>query len=136
MTTQPQAVEAILQHWATAWAATTPYGFDNEVLDPPPLPPWARVTVRHTAGNQETLGEAGNRKFASFGTVFVQLFDRLDQGRAALDILAQQAKIVFQGTRITGTTVRFLNVFTRDVGRDDDLFQIAVEANFEYDETR
>lgn len=131
-----QAREAIYSKFVTAWDDETPVTFDNERYDPPDDNPWVRVTVRHTGSTQETLGPAGSRKFMRTGVCFVQIFTRGDKGTAEADALARIAALAFEGERIVGTTVRFLDVVTREAGPDGKWYGVVVEANFEYDETR
>ncbi len=136
MTTFSEAREAIYKEFLAAWPGTTPLTFDNEKFTPPAESEWARLSVRHLTATQETLGSVGNRKFARFGLVFVQIFCPLNQGLTASDVLVIIAQSVFEGERITGTTIRFLDVNVQEQGRDNDSFSIVVEANFEYDETK
>lgn len=137
MTTLPEAKEAIYLAFQTAW---TPTGkaltFDNEKFDPPVDDEWARLTVRHTGGGQETLGKVGNRKFARLGSVFVQVFTPIDQGTSEADVLVTTARNAFEGITLAGTTLRFLDVVAREAGPDGKWYQTVVEANFEYDETK
>ena len=40
---------------------------------------WVRLAVRHTGRSQETIGGKGNRRFRSFGLVFVQVFTEVGE---------------------------------------------------------
>jgi len=134
MTTLNEAREAIYGVFVAVW--TEPYTLDNERFDPPDDAAWARLTVRHTGGTQETLGPAGSRKFARTGSCFVQIFVPTDQGVQELDTLATLAREAFEGVSIAGTTVRFQNVVLRESGPDKKWYGAVIEAEFEYDETR
>lgn len=137
MTTITQAREAIYAAFVNASAINAAQlTFDNEVFDPPDNKPWIRLSVRHNSMSQETLGRVGDRKFQRLGTTFTQIFVRTDNGTDEADELAISAKNVFEGVRLAGTTVRFLDVLVREVGPDGKWYQVVVEANFEYDETR
>lgn len=138
MTTMNQAVEAMYQAWDTGWASRTPYHFDNEEpgFDTKTATEWARVSVRHNDGGQETLGGPNNRRFARRGSVFVQVFVKTNTGTATMHGHAQAARAIFEGTRIAGTTVRFLDVIVRETGPDGKWYQTVVEAQFEYDEIK
>lgn len=136
MTDIVAAREAIYQAFVDAWGATTAFTFDNEEFEPPADAAWARLAVRHNGSTQETLGRAGNRKFARFGSAFVQVFTPINQGAREADTLAKQAREVFEGVSLAGTTVRFYDVIVREVGPDGKWYQTNVEATFEYDETR
>ena len=136
MTTRAEAREAMYQAFATGWGVTSVFTFDNEILDPPDGAPWARFSVKHNAATQETLGKPGNRRFARFGSVFVQIFTLENTGIDTDDNLATIAQNIFEGSRLIGTTVRFLDVNAREVGLDGKWYQTVVEATFEYDETK
>ena len=137
MTTLSEAKEAIYLAFETAWTPTgVAFTFDNEEFDPPESVAWARLSVRHTASSQETLGKVGNRKFARLGSVFVQVFTPIDQGTAQADSLATTARETFEGVSLVGTTVRFQDVVVRETGPEGKWYQTLVEANFEYDEIR
>ena len=137
MTTLIEAREAIYSAYANAGVIdSADLTFDNEAFDPPDTRSWARLSVRHTFMGQETLGPVGGRKFQRLGTAFVQIFTLSDQGLDAADSLADATVKVFEGVRLPGTTVRFLNVLARESGPYGKWYQVVVEANFEYDETR
>lgn len=138
MTTMNAAVEAMYLTWDTGWASRTPYHFDNEEpgFDTKTADAWARVTVRHNDGGQETLGRSGNRRFARRGSLFVQVFVKTNIGTDTLHGHAAAARDIFEGTRIAGTTVRFLDVIARETGPSGKWYQATVEAAFEYDEIK
>ena len=136
MTTLPEAREAIYNTFNTAWGATSSFTFDNEKYAKPATDPWVRVSVRHQFGTQETLGKPGNRRFARFGAVFIQIFTLENTGTEDADTLAATARAIFEGVSLTGTTVRFRDVIIREEGLDGKWYQTVVEATFEYDETK
>ena len=135
MTTLNQARTAIYEEFQTVWGATTPFTFDNEKYTPPDTE-WVRLTVRHTASTQDTLGAQGNRRFERIGSAFVQIFVPTDQGTTRADELATIARETFEGKSLTGTTIRFLDVIVRETGVDGQFYVVVVEATFQYDETR
>lgn len=135
-TTLNEAREAIYQAFVDGWGATTAYTFDNEKFTPPDQTPWVRLTVRHQDAGQETLGGTGNRKFYRKGSVFIQVFVPTDDGTANADTYLALARSIFEGTRIAGTTVRFLDVIVRETGPAKSLYEATVEAAFEYDEIK
>lgn len=136
MTTLTAATETMYDLFLDAWGSTTSVTADNESFDPPDNASWARISIRHNAGGQQTLGGVGDRKFFRRGSFFVQIYTTEGQGRNAGDILAAQARDVFEGVSITGTTVRFLDVIVRETGLDGKWYQHVVEATFEYEETK
>ena len=135
MTTLNQAREAIYDEFVTDWGSTSPLTLDNEKVDPPTTE-WVRLSVRHTASTQDTLGAPGNRRFERIGSAFVQIFVPTDQGTLRADELATIAREAFEGKSLTGTTIRFLDVIVREAGVDGQFYAVVVEATFEYDETR
>lgn len=137
MTTLNEAREAMYQALYSAWSGTTPIQFDNEDYDPPRGGEWARLTVRHQDSGQDTLGAKGNRKYERSGIAWTQVFVPKNTGTARADVLATLARETFEGERLAGTTVYFTDVIVREVGATDDgWYQVNVEANFTYHETR
>lgn len=105
--TEEQAVEALTQRWITAFDAlnpiddigVVPYCFDGETTGTSDY--WARVTIRHNVRQQITAGGIGTRKFENRGTIFVQLFADVDQGRKQITKLIDAARSVFEGQRVS-----------------------------------
>ena len=136
MTTINEARGAIYGAFVTGWGATSVYTFDNEQYDPPDQTAWARVTVRHTDRQQESLGPLLGRKFESEGSVFIQCFAPLDSGAATADTLAQVAQGIFEGKTLSPESIRFTSSAIREIGADDDWYQVNVEATFTYTTTK
>lgn len=134
MTTIVDAKEIIVEHFITEWAAATDVTLDGESFDPPVDTAWVRLSIRHNASNQESLGATGTRKFTRGGVVMVQVFGRLNKGSREADTLAQSAQAVFEGRTVSG--IRFLDVVPREIGPSESWYQFNVEANFEYTETK
>ncbi len=131
-----EAREAIYETFNTAWAAQTDLTFDSEKFTPPEDASWVRLSVRHNASTQETLGAVGNRKFLRSASCFIQIFTAIDEGVATADGLVETARAVFEGTSISGTTIRFNDVIVREEGRDKSWFQFVIEATFLYNELK
>lgn len=137
MTTLNEAREAIYGAFQTGWVSTgVAWTRDNEAFEPPQDASWARLSVRHQSGRQDTLGAAGGRKFARTGAAFVQIFTPIDDGVQRADGLSETARAIFEGERLTGTTVRFIGVSVREQGPEGAWYRVLVEAPFEYDETK
>ena len=136
MTTLSEAREAIYDQFLSGWGATTEVTRDNIDFDPNALSEWVRISVRHTASTQETLNSPGLRRFARFGSAFIQIYTEGDIGTQRTDELATIARNLFEGLSLSGTTVRFLDVVFRETGAEGKWFQSIVEATFEYDETK
>lgn len=135
MTTINQAREAIYLRWEnnTSLAASR-YTFDNEKFDPPDAGQWARVSMRNTGSAQSTLGPTNGRRFRRTASVFVQLYDEVDQGLQQLDVLTRETRGIFEGVSFSG--LRFTDVDTRETGPDGKWYQVVVEAFFDYEETK
>lgn len=103
----------------------------------PSAAPWARISIRHTLGEQATLSdENGKRRFEKFGIVTVQIFVPLksDDVLTLFEQLAQVGKKAFEGEETTTSNIWFQNVRINEVGVDDPWFQVNVVAEFRYDE--
>lgn len=136
MTTLSEAKEAVYLAFQTAWVTTgLPYTFENESFTTPSSA-WARFSVRQAAWTQDTLGRAGNRKFSRQGIATAQIFTPLNQGTAQADSLATTVKNAFEGVSLSGTTLVFRDVLVREIGPDENWYQVNVEADFEFFETR
>lgn len=146
MTTVNEATEAIYQRWVDNTSLDSAnYTFENEGFDPPPLEDWARLVVRHQEGGQETLGASGNRIFERRGQVMIQIFTPAPDpssagapgGRAGLDALMQEAMTIFEGERVSGTTLRFTGVSDpREIPSDGKWMGLVIGFPFVYTETK
>ena len=160
MTTMPEAREAIYQFFLDGWlpdtgvdgytlnadgtswdadpnGARTPYTFDNEEFDPPDGP-WVRFSFRNRNRGQETLGAAPNRRFGTRSSAFVQYFEPPGSGTATADSHMDKALSIFEGKRITGTTLRVVSATARELGPDPDKrwWGGTVEIVTDYDEQK
>ncbi|AAT69471.1 gp77 [Alphaproteobacteria phage PhiJL001] len=127
------ARDELLTLFQTAWDANSGgvklYYWD--LTDTPPTADeWARVTVRHTGGNDAALG---GRIFERTGFATVQIFTIHGRGLSRADELAKVAVDAFQGQSTPGG-IWFRNVRLVEVGQDGKWFQNNVVADFEYTE--
>lgn len=98
--------------------------------------PWARVTVRHNRGDQETLSNPiGQRLFSRDGLVIVQIFTPVGAGLRKSDTLAKVVSDALEG-KTTPSGVWFRNVRLREIGPDGSFFQTNVIGEFEYNEAK
>jgi hypothetical protein len=107
--TEAEAVEAILQHWETAWEALhpadeedpdhVPWFADNERKEA--AASWVRITVVPTISNQATMGSEGARRWARRGQIGVQIFVRPDAGPGPMASLADDVRACLEGVRIS-----------------------------------
>jgi hypothetical protein len=145
MTTATQARDAIMLLLRTAWTATgavteeIPLHWDNVVTEKPgedefgKALPWARVTVRHNTGAQDTLAAIGLRRFLSGGTVTVQIFTPFGDGHALSDQIVEVVRAAIRATPVVHT-VWFHNTSVAEIGQDGPWFNVNVEAVFRYQE--
>lgn len=121
------------------WVDNTPlpdFTFANEKYTPPIDTPWARLTVLHEQGGNPSLGPPASqkRKFLRRGRVLIQLYDSVDQGTRALDLLADSARDIFEGVQFSG--LYFISADIRESGQDGEWMQLIVDAPFDYQETK
>lgn len=136
MTTLREARKAVVDKWLVDWplvAPGVPSYFDNEAAEPCSTP-WTRVVVRELLSRQETLGVAPTRIFERKAMVLVQIFVARDTGVGAILDLAQSARAVFEGKSFGG--LDFYEVTPREVPTEDRWYQMTVEAQFNYYETK
>jgi hypothetical protein len=116
--TEAQAIEGLYERWQSGWETLhpdivgdpqrVPYTFKNENFatdDLGTLGAWARVSIIHSTADQVTMGSVGARKFERAGSIYVQIFAPLSQGVGLLARLADDARTVFEGVRVTDVTV-------------------------------
>tara|TARA_R110000796_G_scaffold41179_2_gene101985 strand:+ start:29209 stop:29622 length:414 start_codon:yes stop_codon:yes gene_type:complete len=130
-----EAREAVYQRFVDNTSlAGSAYTFASESFKPAADTAWARVTVTHEAGEQDSMGKAGDRKYLRRGRLLVQLFGPVDQGLRALDLLADATRDIFEGTQFSG--LYFVSADVRETGQDGEWFQLVVDAPFDYQETK
>lgn len=135
MTLLDEAREAVYQRFVDNWTAT-PFLFENEDSDDLDggTVAWARLSVRETAGGQETLGPIGARKYRRRASAFVQVFTPVNAGMKAAGVLSAVARAIFEGTSFGG--LDFNDARVSDTGPDDKWQQTLVEAVFDFTETK
>ncbi len=133
--TLTEAREAIYARFdANTSLASSAFTFESEDYTSPTDALWARLTVSHETGQQDSLGAVGSRKYLRRGRVLVQLYGPVDQGLRALDLLAQETRNIFEGTTFAG--LYFVSADIRETGQDGEWMQLTVDAPFDYQETR
>lgn len=136
MVSTADAVAAIYDKFVTAWGVTTPIAADSQHFNPPSNDEFVRLAVRHTVSNQESLGGVGTRKYDRQGFVIVQIFTPLNVGVKTALTLADQAREIFEGTRITGIDMRFNDCQIQELGPLDGWYQVNVQTEFAYSEVK
>jgi hypothetical protein len=106
--TPAAAYKAIYQAWILNWhtlaggtqaAPTVPYGIDNRKITQPEGA-FASVEITNLSSDQATMGPEGRRRFERAGFIDVRLFGPRNQGRGALDTLAEYVRDIYESTRI------------------------------------
>ncbi len=135
--TIPQAADDILTLFKTAWDLTGyPLLYEGIGGEKPTAQgPWARITLRHFLGDQESLGPIGGRKFSKGGLVIVQTFVPIGEGLSDAYNVAKIAADAFEG-KATPLNVWFRNVRINEIGAEGDWYQVNVLADFTYDEVK
>ena len=133
-----EARDEILTHFTTAWDAQTPpvptllYAHLRQA--PPDSGNWARVSVRHAAGEQRTIGAPGGRRFEHAGIVNVEIYVEAGvDGFTTGDALVEVARNAFEGQSTAPDAVEFRNVRVSEQGADGRWDRVDVTADFEYD---
>lgn len=127
------AWSAIADYIETQWADQTPLIVDDFAVDVPNADAWVRLTIRHTDGNQSTMGSPGSNRFRRFGIVTMQIFQRQGEFGITARELAENALAIFTGAENSG--IYYYNATVREIGNDGrGWFQINVISEFRYDE--
>lgn len=135
--TPEEAVDAILDIFKAAWDPTT---FPAVYSDKPGKAPetegvWARATVQHATGDQTSLaGETGTRRFTETGTVTVQVFAPLGDGRTEGYRASRIVRDAYRDAR--HPNVWFRNARIVEASDNGAFTQTNVLATFSYDSVR
>ena len=93
---------------------------------------WARVSVRHDGGSQESLsGPEGSKMWGRTGSVIVQVFTPQNTGMVASNAISQAFRNGFQGYSSPGS-IWFRDVRIEEIGNSGAFYQVNVIARFEY----
>lgn len=92
--------------------------------------PWARVTVRHTFGQQETLGGPGVGKHQTEGSVTIDVFTPFGDGHTLSDQIVQVLLDAMRNKRVGN--LWFFGAVGNEVGQDGAWFAAKVRVGFRY----
>ena len=133
--TEAEAYEALLQHWATAWAALHPPGptyipwiADNEVASSEAT--WVRVSMVPTVSTIASIGEATKRMRQ--GRVAVQLYTPANAGPGELFRLIGDVRTCLEDKAITVNTERLHLVAASASGPSSDAVWFMSVVTVEY----
>jgi hypothetical protein len=122
---------------ALAGETALEWRYDDQPGDAPDAPAtWVRLSIRHTASPQRTLGPlgTGQRRYDTLGLVFVQLFTPMGDGLLEADRISMVLVTALRGA-VTTSGVKIKSVTAREIGADGAWQQTNITAEFEYHET-
>lgn len=128
------AFDAICTLIKDAWeaASTGPILWPDKNSVIPTSGEWARVSIQHGDGGQDSLSDAnGIQKFASTGIVYVQVFTELGNSHPRGYELAEAILNAFRKAKISGMMLRRGRI--REIGADGAFYHIQALTAFEYE---
>jgi hypothetical protein len=106
------------------------------VLPPATTLSWARVTIQHDEGNQQSLaGALGTQTWERGGILTVQIFVPMGEGLAEAHALAQIAVNAYEGVASAGGAW-FRKVRVQETGSDGEFYAVNVLVDFTYTEVK
>jgi hypothetical protein len=139
--TLQEAYDEMLTMFTVPWKLaypTFPIIYDDHATTEPPKTelPWARISVIHNRGDQQTLaGPMGNRLFMRDGVIAIQVFTPRGEGGKRLRELGQAAMNTIEGKATPGG-VWFRRVNFKEIGPSGNWLQGNVTGEFEYTQTK
>lgn len=146
MTTFLQARKEVIDLIRDAWLANgTSSGvalvFENAKGSAPPTGqdangralPWARISVRNLAGEEETLGPIGAKRFLYSGLASLEIYTAIGDGMQVGDALAQVGVESMRGNS-TASGVWFYQVGSSEVGLDGKHYRQDVVGRFRFED--
>lgn len=129
-----EAVDTMMQAFASAWGNTGPIAYENKAFTIPENTVWCRAVVRHAQSRQTTLtDESGYKRFGVYGAFIVQMFFPLGNGtESAYNV----SETLANALRKHKSQVTFQNVTWEEVGPDGKFFMFKLTAQFEYTQVR
>lgn len=126
------ATAAIRSYFEAEWANEAKLVFDDQTYVPQGDTTFVRLNIRHSMGDQKTMGAPGNNRHQLEGGITVQIFTPQGDNLVAASPLADKAAGIFRGKSTQG--IIFYEVFPREVGPDGrGFYQTHVNARFRYD---
>ncbi len=130
-----EARDLIFKVFNNVWNPAYPVRWPDQPGDIPGTEtPWARVTLRHTNGQQASLsGEVGTKLYTNSGTLFIQVFTPIGGDMVDGYTLAQQVTNAYRDAKLD---VWFRNTRMKEIGASGAFQQINVLTDFQYDDVR
>jgi hypothetical protein len=97
--------------------------------------PWFVYMVRHTIGQQDSLGGIGSRSFLRAGQIVVAVYTPVGNGLSESYTLAKLVTDAYEG-KASPNGVWFRNVRVNEIGVDGDFHQTNVIIEFQYHEQK
>ena len=119
--------EDIISHFNTQWAGTTAIAWPNVDFDSQIVDEFVRITVAPSTSKQATLGLTSNM-YRQFGSVYTQIFTKLNVGTDRSNQLADQVSAVWRSIRLNNIVFTAPNTVL--VGNNDGFFQLNVVCDF------
>lgn len=133
--TAQEARDLMFQVFQAVWNPLYPVAWDDVSSEVPATDtPWARVTLKHATGRQASLsGVTGTQRFRQTGTIHIQIFSPVGQGKSEAYQLAQTVVNAYRDARLD---VWFRNARLNEVGASGAFEQVNVLTDFSYDDVR
>ena len=127
------ATAAIRSYFETEWGDECALVFDDQDYTPQANTEFVRLNIRHSMGDQKTMGAPGNNRHQLEGGITVQIFTPQGNSFVRGSELADKAAGILRGKSVSG--IVFYQVFPRETGPDGRGFlQTHVNARFRYDQ--
>lgn len=126
------ATAAIRSYFEAEWGAECALVFDDQTYTPQAGTEFVRLSIRHSMGDQKTMGAPGSNRHQLEGGITVQVFTPQGDNLVRASALADKAAGILRGKSASG--ILFYQVFPREIGPDGrGFYQTHVNARFRYD---
>lgn len=133
--TLDQAQVLINDRFITQWAARTPFALTNEnSLANEVTTSWVWLNSKLGFSGQHTLGKSGARRYERRGIIFAQVFTPVNTGSKPAVDLAKAIEDIFEGVTFNG--VSCFNSIIKEIGVDGQWYQLQVQIEFLFEETK
>lgn len=124
----------IMKKYLDEFTGQFPIALDNKKFEKPDGVKWVRLTILFNSGNQDSLGNEGNRKFVKRGLIFIQVFTPINKGTNANDDLCNSSLNLLDGVKINDLWM--YNGRIKTVGSDGEFYHQNVVVEFEFQNIR